>query len=85
MVKVKLYQRCPFRVAYKTKDGLWHNYVPDILVTYTDSTQEVIEVKPQSMLDFGTNPAKFEAAKRFCKQKNINFVVWTEDKLGLEA
>ncbi len=41
--KVKSYSRCNFSMPYSYKGNL-HKYIPDILVTYTDEVQEVIEI-----------------------------------------
>lgn len=79
---VNRYQRCPFSVPYMTNDGCTHRYVPDILVEYQDGKQEVIEVKPQWALDYGLGLDKFQAAKLYCKEKDIKFSVWTENNLS---
>ncbi len=66
----------PFLILYKYDHN--RNYIPDILVTYTNGNQKLIEIKPTYFLEAAINKAKFEAAKNYCNERNIQFEVWTE-------
>ena len=66
----------PFSLEYHYVQK--RNYIPDILVTYKDGTQKLIEIKPEYFVGDKKNQAKFKAAKKFCKERNIIFEVWTE-------
>ena len=76
------YDRCPFAIPYSSvkKQRL---YFPDILVKYINDNEVIIEVKPFALLAFGENSTKFQAAKEFCFQKGLRFVIWTEKELGI--
>ena len=74
---VKSYERCPYVVDYEFEEK-HKKYIPDILVTYQDGIQEVIEIKPKYQLDRLQNKAKLEAARN----KFERFSVWTEDNLS---
>lgn len=80
--KVKCYSRCKFSIDYKFKDSI-HKYIPDIIVTYDDSSQEIIEIKPEKLLYDECNQAKFNAAKNYCNKENLKFSIWTENQLYL--
>lgn len=57
------------------------NYIPDVLVTYVDGRQILVEIKPSSRVLNKTNVKKFEAATRWCVDSGIEFVVITEVEL----
>jgi hypothetical protein len=87
----------PMRIPYfnpvkQTKT----TYVPDFLVAYKDKTGQrkvqLIEIKPKKQIlgearsqrdkiQAVINQAKWQAAKQFCDQKNIEFKVITEDDI----
>jgi len=84
--KVIKYESEPFYIPYKFQ-GIERNYIPDILVTYDDNSQELIEVMREDLLEDEMRIVKLKAAKRYCDKNNINFSVWTEKflfKLGRE-
>lgn len=80
--KVKSYDRCHYYLEYKFEDRI-KNYIPDLLVVYTDGTKEIIEIKPQNLINNSKNQAKFKAAEDYCKSNNTIFSIWTEQELGL--
>ena len=80
--KVKAYDRCSYYIEYEFEDKV-KNYIPDILVTYSDDTKEIIEIKPENLLNDGKNRAKFAAGLGFCEANNIKYSVWTEQDLNL--
>lgn len=64
----------PFRISYFYQSE-WHVYIPDILVRYHNSIDELIEVKPIYEVSDPKNIAKFEAAKQFAEQHGIKFKI----------
>lgn len=74
--KVAFYEVEPFAIKYSI-DGKKRHYIPDILVTYTDDSQELMEVKPRNFINAKMNKAKFKAAKKFCKNEDIDFSILT--------
>ena len=85
------------RIPYTNVMGKKTSYVPDFLIRYKDKNNkivtEIIEIKPynQSVLKEGMNAKlkatvvnnhlKWEAARRFCKAKKIEFRIVTENEL----
>ena len=80
MDKVRSYERCPYVIDYEL-NGVSHKYIPDILITYVDNTQEVIEVKPNYQLKYEVNRVKIESAEKYFSGIGIPFTVWSEDRL----
>lgn len=64
-----------YAVLY-SKQEHYHTYYPDF---YLPDLNLIVEIKPQSMLAFGSNPLKFEAARR---KYGDRYVIVTE-KVGL--
>ena len=65
-------------------NGEKHTYVPDILVTYKDGSQSIIEIKPSWIVAEMDQKLslKIESAKEYCNQRdNINFILLTEEDL----
>lgn len=76
----------PFSIPYFRKEGNrknLRNYVPDILVTYTDGSKKLVEVKPACYLEAVINIAKFTAAREKCLNEGWAFEVWTQKELSL--
>jgi len=78
--KVAKYESEPFYIPYKFQ-GIERNYTPDILITYDDDSQELIEVMRENMLKDRQRIAKAKAAKKYCKKDGMNFFIWTEREL----
>ena len=73
----------PLRIPYvDNSSGNIRNYIPDFIVSYSDGTKKMIEVKPSFFIDDPTNQAKFKAAREYCEKHNISFEVWTEAKIN---
>jgi hypothetical protein len=79
---VKSYERCPYIIDYRFEEKI-HKYIPDILITYDDGRQEVIEIKPTFRLIDERNKSKFSSAIFYFEQKEIDFSIWTEKELNL--
>ncbi len=80
--KVKEYSRVSFGISYVFK-GEKHYTIPDILVTYTDGTRELIEVKSEWELHKRKTNIKFWAMNDYAANQGWDFNVWTEKELGL--
>jgi len=80
MSKVKYYDTEPFAIQYQY-EGIDRRTIPDILITYTDETKELIEVKPEYMMDNLQTKAKLQAMASFAKDNDWKFDVWTERTL----
>lgn len=62
--------------------GAWHNYIPDLKVTFADNSIEIWEIKPANQTHYEQNKAKWVAANNYCSNLGWNFVVLTEVGLG---
>lgn len=62
--------------------GKWHNYIPDLKVTFIDNSIEIWEIKPANQTNYEQNKCKWVAANNFCTNLGWNFVVLTEVGLG---
>lgn len=67
-----------------TRTGRLRNYIPDLLVTYSDGRKNLIEIKPKKRLTQPKNVKKFAAARDWCLRNGCIFVLITEiDLKGL--
>ncbi len=80
--KVECYKNEPFHIPYRF-NGIIRNTVPDILVTYTDGTKELIEIKASYAIQNEKTNAKFWAMNDYAVTQGWDFNVWTEKELGL--
>lgn len=64
-----------------TLEGSHHNYHPDILIELTSGKSLLVEIKPENQVPWPKNQAKYTAAKAYCRERGINFSVWTEKEL----
>ncbi len=78
--KVRRYKAESLQIEYFF-NGRDHNYIPDILVEYTDGKVELWEIKPKSQTKWDKNIAKWKAANIYCKKRNWEFIVMTENAL----
>ncbi len=84
MSKVKNYEIEPFGINYKFF-GAIRRTVPDILITYTDGSKELIEVKSEWNLKDKRTNCKIWAMNDYAVSKSWLFNIWTEKQLGLEG
>ena len=75
-------------------DGKQHKYIVDLKLE-TEMGIQLIEIKPYSKTikpkngrkydieEFEMNIKKWKAAKRYCKERNWEFEIWTEKELGI--
>jgi NUMOD3 motif len=82
MSEVVSYSRCDFYVEYPWENNI-HRYLPDIKVVYKSGNIDIIEIKPLNILLKDKKVrAKGKACDRYCKQNNMNYVVWTDKLLS---
>jgi hypothetical protein len=77
---VKSYKRCDFWIVYEY-EGKSYRYIPDIQITFQDGSHKIVEVKSDFYLNatINKNLAKFEAARKYCQNKNnTEFLFWKE-------
>src|SRR3990172_13098120 len=63
--------------------GRDRNYIPDFKIERTNDVGAIIEVKPESLLNIWNNKIKIDAGKKYAKENNLDFLLWTEKDLGL--
>ena len=78
--KVRKYKAESLQIEYSFNGGT-HNYIPDILVEYTDGKIELWEIKPKSQTKWDKNIAKWKAANIYCQKRSWEFIVMTENAL----
>jgi len=65
----------PFSIKY-TLGTKQRSYLPDFLVTYSDGTKELVEVKPPSLESTRANQAKRLAALDLCNTNGWHYASW---------
>ena len=80
MENVESYLEQPITLPYQYT-GHAFNYTPDVLVELKSTRRALIEVKPKSMVDYPRTVAKHNAAREYCAERGIEFIVVTEDQL----
>lgn len=79
--KVSSYEVEPFSIEYEF-DGRVRRYIPDLLVRYTDGSMELIEIKPDAMINLPINLAKAVAAEKYCQLNGMKFSIWSRRNLA---
>ena len=74
------YKKCDFTIDY-ILCGKLRRYLPDIYITNTSGSSEIIEIKPEYQLDYDETKAKTAYATEYCKNNNMKFHIWTEKQL----
>jgi hypothetical protein len=74
---VSFYETEPFSINYLI-DGIEKSYFPDILITYFDGYQELVEIKPLFQLKDLTNQAKIRSGLDYAFKNSLGFKIWTE-------
>lgn len=64
------------KIPYINWEGRDRNYIPDYI-----EDNNLIEIKPKSLLGTVDNKAKIKAAKKYCIEHGLNFIVLTEDNI----
>jgi len=68
------------KIPYTSPDGKQRNYYPDFALLYNED-KLLIEIKPKSQVLDEVNQKKFNSAKKFCAEKNMKFIILTEEEL----
>jgi hypothetical protein len=63
------------------RTGKMRNYFPDLLVSYVDGHQELIEIKPSRKVKQATNVKKAKAAQVWCSAHGVTLKILTEHEL----
>lgn len=80
MYKVKSYNTEPFSIQYEYQN-INRYTIPDILITYTDGSKELVEVKAKWNIYTEKEQHKLYAMWEYANDNNMDFSVWTEDEL----
>lgn len=56
-------------------------YIPDFLVTWGDDSRTLVEIKASRFVDRPQNAKKWKAARAWCVENNVEFIVLTECEL----
>ena len=71
-----------FRIPYfYSKEGVQRWYVPDFLVTRTDGTRQLIEVKPREFIDGERVKLKSQAGEHWCLENGAVYLIVTKQIL----
>ena len=75
--KVLRFKVEPFCIYYKDKEGKDRKYYPDVLITYTDTSEKLVEIKSKYRLLDEDTQLKIEAGSKYCTENNIRWEVCT--------
>lgn len=77
-----------FIITIKESDNTLKKYVIEIKPKKQTTAPPTPKRKTQSylyeMMEYSKNEAKWEAARKFCKDKKLEFKIITEDELGIK-
>jgi hypothetical protein len=80
---VKKWSSEPFYIWYfSSEDNRMRHYYPDFYVEFSNGRKIVVEIKPKAQTTLTRNQEKWEAAKKVCDERGLEFIVLTEDNLG---
>ena len=84
-VSVKCYAYEALAIPYvaNTKTGRTRNYYPDFLVSYTDGTRLLVEVKRQDKVNSPVVRKKAAAARVWCEKNGTRYELWTNSTIEL--
>lgn len=71
----------PFSIRYENNKKEIRNYIPDLLITYKNGQQKLVEIKPEYLINTEKNLCKFDAARNYCQEKGLLFEIWTEKEI----
>lgn len=78
--EIRSFEAEPFKIPYFFEKG-WHNYKPDIKVTFQTGGIEIWEIKPKSQKGIKKNQAKWQAMNEYANNLGWSFVVITEKEI----
>lgn len=68
------------RINYIDENNLQRTYTPDIEIE-----NKLIEIKPSCLIETQRNELKFAAAKKYCLEKNVDFILYTENDFPIKT
>ena len=77
---IKCYYRSGLKLSY-ISDGASKTYNPDLFIEFSDGRKELVEIKPDRLVENPENLAKHASARQYCSQNNIKFRIITEEHL----
>lgn len=66
------------KIKYIDENGKERNYLPD----YLKNKKSLIEIKPKKLSNSVRNKLKFQAAKKYAENNNLDFLILTEENVG---
>lgn len=77
------YQYEPFEIKYVSnrKTGRIRIYIPDFIITYTNGSKKLVEVKREKHLETPTVKKKAIVAKSWAFRNSAEYEFWTEKKI----
>ena len=77
---IKIIRGAGMSIGYiNPNDGISHNYIPDFLIEYSNGYKEVVEIKPQLIVDTDEIVnIKYRYAIKYLSDKNIGYRFITE-------
>lgn len=78
--KVEYFESQPMKIPYMYK-GKRHDYFPDFKIITHENKIKLIEVKPKRFLNLEKNMIKFEVGKQYCKVRNWEYHIFTEEEI----
>jgi hypothetical protein len=75
------YESLKIPYVSNVRAGKVRNYIPDLLVLYTDGHEVMIEIKPKKKLVQAAVKKKLEAAKEYCAAHGLTLEIITELEL----
>jgi hypothetical protein len=79
--KVKKYEVECVRLKYRDSEGARRSYYPDLIITWKDNSREMIEIKPEKLLDHDIVIRKAESGRKYCEENGMTYSFWTEKEL----
>lgn len=80
LISVKFYKAQFIKIPYIV-DGENHNYIIDLYIEYKNGEKQIIEIKPTYMLHDKLVKIKSKFARKFARNNNMKFDIWTEKEL----
>lgn len=83
------------RIPYTMPGGSTHSYYPDFYLKLINGREVVVEIKPRTQTTppksanppqahtYIKNQCKWRAAKKFCEERNLEFIILTEKSIEL--
>lgn len=78
-----IYRRDTIKIPYLVEgDDILHYYTPDFIIMYNDSTEKVIEIKPEYKLNDEIVNIKISELTDVCHITGVSFRLVTDKEIG---